>query len=114
MREVSVTLQAVTPLFLDGFNPGGEPGLRALSLCAGFRFWLRALLGGAVRGNTQKALEAENQVFTSTQHASPVTVRVQWQSRAATDYCKLLDKQPAVFSPQGFQGPIGLCGDFAQ
>ncbi len=72
-----MTLETVTPLFLGGANPRGVPELRAPSFRGVMRFWLRALLGGVLGDNPQEIFKHESAVFGSTEHASPVIVRVQ-------------------------------------
>ncbi|MFA0782113.1 type III-B CRISPR module RAMP protein Cmr1 [Fervidibacter sacchari] len=75
--EFKVTLETVTPLFLGGSNPRGEPELRAPSFRGAMRFWLRALLGGVIGDDPKKIFEHESQVFGSTEHASPIKLRLQ-------------------------------------
>lgn len=45
--KLTVTMEAVTPLFLGGANPRSAPELRAPSLRGALRYWLRALVGAA-------------------------------------------------------------------
>ncbi len=74
---ITVELKTVTPLFLAGAEPRGEPELRAASLRGALRFWLRALLGGVLGDKDLNALrQAESAVFGSTEMASPVVVRI--------------------------------------
>jgi len=82
---MKVTLEAVTPLFLGGADPRGEPELRAASIRGALRFWLRALLGGVIGDKDLDALrKAESAVFGSTDTgASPVVVRIRNLSRGA-------------------------------
>jgi len=57
-------LETVTPLFLGGADPRGEPELRAASFRGALRFWLRALLGGMIGDKNLDALhQAEATVF---------------------------------------------------
>ena len=84
-----VTLETVTPLFLGGSNPRGEPELRAPSFRGAMRFWLRALLGGVIGDDLKKIFEHESQVFGSTDHASPVVVRVSHQNLRSIGYSRL-------------------------
>lgn len=74
--KLQVTLETVTPLFLGGSDPRGKPELRAPSLRGVLRFWLRALLGGVLGDNPKEVFQRESQVFGSTEHASPVIVRM--------------------------------------
>lgn len=74
---LDITLETVTPLFLAGADPRGEPELRPASFRGALRFWLRALLGGALGDDNMEALrKAEAAVFGSTEAASPVVVRL--------------------------------------
>lgn len=77
--SLTVDLETVTPMFLGGADPRGEPELRAASVRGALRFWLRALLGGALGDrNLADLRRAENEVFGSTETgASPVIVRVE-------------------------------------
>jgi CRISPR-associated protein Cmr1 len=85
MKAIKVTLETVTPLFLGGADPRGEPELRAASIRGALRFWLRALLGGVIGDKDLDALrKAESAVFGSTDTgASPVVVRIRNLSRGA-------------------------------
>lgn len=77
MRELKVTLETVTPLFLGGADPRGTPELRAPSFRGAIRYWLRAALGGAIRDLNLKELHnLEAAVFGSTDRASPVSIRL--------------------------------------
>ncbi|WP_448575939.1 type III-B CRISPR module RAMP protein Cmr1, partial [Thermomicrobium sp.] len=44
--SIRLPLETLTPLFLGGADPRGDPELRASSVRGALRFWLRALLGG--------------------------------------------------------------------
>lgn len=46
IQTVRLPLVTLTPLFLGGAEPRGQPELRASSVRGALRFWLRALLGG--------------------------------------------------------------------
>lgn len=78
MVQVSLTVKAITPLFLGGANPREEPELRAASFRGMLRFWLRAALGGVI-GDDDDALKRlrclEAGVFGDTERGSVVTVR---------------------------------------
>jgi len=73
-RLLDVTLETVTPLFLAGADPTGEPELRPASFRGVLRFWLRALVGARVDG-VPGLREVESAVFGSTDLGSPVMVR---------------------------------------
>lgn len=75
-----LTLKAVTPLFLAGAEPRGQPELRPPSFRGALRYWLRAALGGVLGDDPQKVACAEAAVFGSTNlewgDAGAVTVRI--------------------------------------
>jgi CRISPR-associated protein Cmr1 len=75
-HKLQATLETVTPLFLGGSDPRGQPELRAASFRGAMRFWLRALLGGVLGDRPAEIFQCESQVFGSTDHASPVVVRL--------------------------------------
>lgn len=77
MLRAEYQLEIVTPLFLGGANPRGNPELRASSFRGAMRFWLRALLGGVLGDDPQKIFEYESKVFGSTENGSPVIIRVE-------------------------------------
>lgn len=95
-RKLQVTLEIVTPLFLGGANPRGEPELRASSFRGVLRFWLRALLGGVLGNDTEKIFEHESKVFGSTEHASPVIVRVGHRQPTKTNYSQLTQNKTGL------------------
>lgn len=72
-RELKVTLETVTPMFLGGANQ--QPELRAASFRGAMRFWLRAMLGGVYGDNLGKIKAKEAGVFGDTNRASAVVVR---------------------------------------
>ncbi len=77
MRELCVTLETVTPLFLGGAEPRGAPELRPPAFRGAMRYWLRAALGGVIGDNDLKALhDLESNVFGSTDFGSPIHVRL--------------------------------------
>ncbi|MDW8059332.1 MAG: type III-B CRISPR module RAMP protein Cmr1 [Thermomicrobium sp.] len=55
LTGIRLPLVTLTPLFLGGADPRGDPELRAASVRGALRFWLRALLGGCY-GTDQAAL----------------------------------------------------------
>lgn len=97
-----VHLEKVTPLFLGGSNPRGEPELCAPSFRGAMRFWLRALLGGVIGDDPKKIFKHESQVFGSTDHASPVVVRIKRHDLNRSDYNPLLHKKEVSFQFNGF------------
>ncbi len=57
MQRLEVTLQTITPLFMGGSDPRREPELRAASVRGALRFWLRALLSGALGDKVKPEVE---------------------------------------------------------
>lgn len=96
MQRVSVQLQLVTPLFLAGADPRGQPELRAPSLRGLLRFWLRALLGGVLNGQPHMVFQKECRVFGSTDSASPVVVRLTGSTGSFVKYSKLVGNSPKL------------------
>ncbi|MCP4427410.1 MAG: type III-B CRISPR module RAMP protein Cmr1 [Chloroflexi bacterium] len=77
VQRVRVTLEAVTPLFLGGVDPRGEPELRTPSIKGALRAWWRALYGGVHPHILPHQLAtAEGKLFGSTENASPITLRL--------------------------------------
>jgi CRISPR-associated protein Cmr1 len=74
--RLTFELEAVTPLFLGGAEPRGEPELRAASFRGALRYWLRALAGGVLGDNVADVREIEAQVFGDTSAQSVITVRI--------------------------------------
>ncbi len=70
----------MTPLFLAGAEPHGEPELRPPSFRGALRYWLRAALGGVLGDDPDMVARAEAAVFGSTRPewggAGTVTVRI--------------------------------------
>ncbi len=44
MRQLTVTLETVTPMFLGGAEPRGKPELRAPSFRGALRYWWNTLV----------------------------------------------------------------------
>ncbi len=75
--EAVLTLEAVSPLFIGGADPRGDPGpecLRAPSLRGALRYWLRAVVSADDPGRLR---EAEAELFGSANHPSPLGLRVE-------------------------------------
>lgn len=87
-QSITVRLETVTPLFLAGAEPRGQPELRPPSVRGALRYWLRAALGSVIENTAQDVLsvvrKTEAKVFGSTEGdsggASAVTVRMAWQA----------------------------------
>lgn len=69
-------LEVVTPLFLGGAEPrGNPPELRAASVRGALRYWLRALLSGVMGdGDLDMLKAAENSAFGSTKTGASAVV----------------------------------------
>jgi len=68
-------LKVLTPMFMGGANPRGEPELRAASIRGAMRFWFRAI-AGAVTSDPREVYRLESEVFGNTERKSKVVVRV--------------------------------------
>lgn len=75
--SMKVKLETVTPLFLGGSEPRGDPELRPASFKGELRFWWRALWGGVYPSRAIDDLfAAESRVFGTTDEASPIVLRL--------------------------------------
>lgn len=82
MSQLKLTLETLTPMFLGGADPLGDPELRPSSLRGVMRFWFRALHAGVQGSDNLNALRnAESDVFGNTEKGSPVVVRLQGTPR---------------------------------
>jgi len=75
MARVKFKLKVLTPLFMGGADPHGEPELRAASIRGAMRFWFRAI-AGAVTSDPGEVYKLESEVFGDTEKKSKVVVRV--------------------------------------
>ena len=103
--ECRLRIEIITPLFIGGSNPREQPELRAASFRGALRFWLRALLGSVLGNKPAEIFKHESEVFGSTDHASPVVVRLQARQKLKWDeYNPLLHKpdHEVKFSFKGF------------
>jgi len=96
MINLKFKLETVTPLFCGGADDGLVPELRASSIRGALRFWLRALLGGVLGDRPDEIFRHESQVFGSTDHASPVVVRVEHQNLPTIGYSQLTRNHPGI------------------
>jgi CRISPR-associated protein Cmr1 len=101
-HKLQATLETVTPLFLGGSDPRGQPELRAASFRGAMRFWLRVLLGGVLGDRPDKIFQCESQVFGSTDHASPVVVQLEPHNLGSDGFNPLPHKQ-VTFRFNGFK-----------
>ena len=94
--KFQVTLETVTPLFLGGSNPRGEPELRAASFRGALRFWFRALLGGVLGDRPDEIFKRESEVFGSTDHASPVVVQIERRTLNFIGYSQMTQNRAGI------------------
>lgn len=107
MSPLVVELETVTPLFLGGADPkNGPPELRVPSIRGALRYWLRALLGGAMEDSDLTLLKtAEDAVFGSTEAgASAIILGVQHNDLRVQTY----RKRRAHRDQQGHYKPEGM------
>jgi CRISPR type III-B/RAMP module RAMP protein Cmr1 len=84
MTWTTLSLQVTTPLFNGGASETGQPGdspaddtgIRVASLRGAMRFWFRALAGSVIGPDLNGLSAAEAMVFGSTEHTSPVVLRI--------------------------------------
>ncbi len=86
-QNITVKLETITPLFLGGAEPRGEPELRPPAFRGAMRYWLRAALG-ASKSDDSAGLEEiqkyEAEVFGSASEesgASAVGVRISYDKK---------------------------------
>ena len=106
-RELSVELEAVTPLFLGGAEQD-QPEARAASFRGALRFWWRAL---AAEPDVNELRRREAAVFGDTKRASPVRVDIDavgsvqpadWQQATKLSAGRLPDQARLGLSYLGF------------
>jgi len=91
LPSVRLPFETLTPLFLGGADPRGDPELRSSSIRGALRFWLRALLGGCYGTDDQalaeiRRLEAETFGEAGGEGkagASTIVVRVRQEQQSA-------------------------------
>jgi CRISPR-associated protein Cmr1 len=77
MSKITVKLETVTPLFLGGAEPRGEPELRPPAFRGAMRYWFRATLGGVIGDKDLENLhKLETKVFGSTDAGSQIAIRL--------------------------------------
>jgi len=86
MARVKFKLKVLTPLFMGGADPHGEPELRAASIRGAIRFWFHAI-AGAVTSDPGEVYKLESEVFGNTEKKSKVVVRVIKQPKSDSSRC---------------------------
>ncbi|HCE17409.1 MAG TPA: type III-B CRISPR module RAMP protein Cmr1 [Anaerolinea thermolimosa] len=104
-QQVSVQLETVTPLFLGGADPRGEPELRPPAFRGAMRYWFRAALGGVIGDQNLSGLrKLEREVFGDAEYGSPIAIQVQQKPLPSASYPVLPHKTPSgnrrAFNPQ--------------
>ena len=75
--RANFTLKVLTPMFMGGADPEGDPELRAASIRGAMRFWFRAI-AGAITNDPREIYRLESEVFGNTERKSRVVVRVKY------------------------------------
>lgn len=102
-RQLTVTLETVTPMFLAGAD-NQTPELRPPSVRGQLRYWLRAALGAVVGDNLEALKQAEAEVFGDTNGMGAVSVRViQPNPKLETDGFNPLPHKSKMGSFTGFK-----------
>lgn len=111
MQSVTLQLETVTPLFLNGANARGEPELRPPAFRGAMRYWLRALLGGLIGDDSNLIYQAESKIFGSTDAklggGSSISLRISFKNLpSAQTYQK---RSPITISKNGkaIKQPVG-------
>ncbi len=78
--KTTFKLKVLTPMFMGGADPEGEPELRPASIRGAMRFWFRAI-AGAVTNKPEDVYRLESEVFGNTERKSKVVVRVKVLSK---------------------------------
>ncbi len=95
-QQLVVQLETVTPLFLGGADPRGEPELRPPAFRGAMRYWFRAALGGVIGDSNLDGLrKLEREVFGNAEYGSPVAVRVRQVPCVSDVYPILPHKMPS-------------------
>lgn len=103
MKQMTMTLDIVTPIFLGGADPRGAPELRVPSFRGVLRFWLRAAIGGVIGDQDLNSLrKAEATVFGDTSNASPVKIMLTSNKLSHAQYNPLPHKDNR-FQFDGFE-----------
>lgn len=64
MSHMSLIFETITPMFLGGADPRGDPEMRPPAIRGALRYWLRAALGGVIGDQDRNLLSAlEGRVF---------------------------------------------------
>ncbi len=75
MPTTTFKLKVLTPMFMGGADPQGEPELRAASIRGAMRFWFRAM-AATVTDDPREIYRLESEIFGNTERKSRVVVRV--------------------------------------
>lgn len=94
-HEIKIKLETVTPLFLGGAEPRGEPELRPPAFRGAMRYWLRVALGGVLGDKNLAGLHTlEEAVFGSTHQGSPISIQLNGDLSNHIQTKKILPHKP--------------------
>ncbi|WP_298009605.1 MULTISPECIES: type III-B CRISPR module RAMP protein Cmr1 [Anaerolinea] len=95
-QQVRVQLETVTPLFLGGADPRGEPELRPPAFRGAMRYWFRAALGGVIGDKNMEGLrKLEREVFGDAEYGSPIAIQVRQKPLEFKEFPILPHKTPS-------------------
>lgn len=102
MPKITLTVETVTPLLMNGANPK-TPEIRAASFRGVFRYWLRAVLGGIYQNDIEALRKAEANYFGSTDGASPLQLRISEQQDTQINNISEYNVLPTRFKFDGIK-----------
>ncbi|GAB4477652.1 MAG: hypothetical protein Kow0088_16730 [Anaerolineales bacterium] len=98
MDQLMITFETVTPLFLGGSEPRGQPEIRPPSIRGALRYWLRAALGGTIGDKDFGQISSvESLVFGKADEkfgASAVVIRLHNSSLREQYFSELIGSDP--------------------
>jgi CRISPR type III-B/RAMP module RAMP protein Cmr1 len=107
MPKLTLTVETVTPLLMNGANQ--TPEIRAASFRGLFRYWLRAVLGGVYQKDIEGLRKAEAKYFGNTDGVSPLRVHVIHNLEPTQEKTKYV-LPPSVRNKQGNVVPYQHAG----
>ncbi len=108
----TIKLRVETPMFCGAADK--EPEVRVSSIKGEIRFWLRAILGGALGDNLDLIAEVESSLLGSTERSSKVAFRIPQQPESqnrnqSTNFHRDLNSQYGDFKGLAYMLGQGLC-----
>jgi len=89
MSKLTFKLRGLTPMFMGGADPHGQPELRAASIRGVMRFWFRTI-AGAITDDPKEVYKLESEIFGNEGKRSSISIRVR---KDVKDYRELYSKQ---------------------